>query len=256
MRNLTGVKHIVKVNDVIFGGDVTPIIAGPCAIESREQIMTIAKGLREAGADMLRGGAFKPRTRPFDFQGLGEKGLMYMKEASESYDLPMVTELMDEYHLDMILNYTDVIQVGSRNMHNYGLLKRLASVDKPILLKRGMSATIHEWIMAVEYLAIEGKRDIILCERGIRTFETYTRNTLDLSAIPIMKMETGLPVISDPSHGTGVRELVLPMSMASLGAGADGLMVEVHYDPDASVSDAKQTIDLATFKKLVEQVKK
>jgi 3-deoxy-7-phosphoheptulonate synthase len=250
-----GEKRIIKVRDLEFGANRKILISGPCSVESYDQIMEIAKELKSVGIDVLRGGAFKPRTSPYSFQGLGEEGLKFLREAADSIDVPVVTEVMDEGSLEVVCKYADIIQVGSRNMHNYSLLKTLGSVKKPILLKRGMSSTIHEWIMAAEYLAHYGNDQIILCERGIRTFDNYTRNTLDIAAIPIMKAETGLPVIVDPSHGTGIRKLIEPMSMAGLIAGADGVMVEVHTDPDNALSDADQTIDINQYRALVSRIK-
>lgn len=255
MRILTGEERIVRVGDLSIGGNNRPVvIAGPCAVESRTQIVETAKKLKEIGVDILRGGAFKPRTSPYDFQGLGEKGLIYLKEASEITGLPIVTELMDAENIELICKMSDIIQIGSRNMYNYSLLKAVGKLDKPILLKRGMSATIKEWIMAAEYIAHYGNENIILCERGIRTFDSYTRNTLDIAAIPIMKSETGLPVIVDPSHGTGIKGLVEPMSLAGLAAGADGLMVEVHMTPEMALSDGHQSLNLEEYEKLIEKI--
>ncbi len=241
----------VKVSDFIFGSERPMVIAGPCSVESREQIIEIAKAVKQSGAQMLRGGAFKPRTNPYDFQGLGLEGLDYLLEARAITGLPIVTELMDEQYLDIFIEKVDVIQIGSRNMYNYALLRAVGETQKPILLKRGMSATIKEWIMAAEHIAKAGNNQIILCERGIRTFETYTRNTLDLSAVPIMKRETGLPVIVDPSHGTGRRDLVEIMSRAAIAAGADGLIIEAHTHPDEAFSDKEQTIDIECLKKII-----
>lgn len=245
---LVGDQHCVHVNSIKIGDGQPPVVmAGPCSVESEEQIFKTAKAVKSAGAHILRGGVFKPRTSPYAFQGMGKEGLILMKEAGKSVGLPIVTELMDESHLDLVCQYADMIQVGSRNMYNYTLLKRLGEVGKPILLKRGMSATIKEWILAAEYIASGGNRNVVLCERGIRTFDTYTRNTLDLAAVPIMKKETGLPVIVDPSHGTGIRSLVSPMSKAALACGADGLMVEVHIDPEKALSDGEQSLTPKEF---------
>jgi len=249
-------KTIVKVGNVYIGDNNFVIIAGPCSVESREQIIEIAKELKEIGVDIIRGGAFKPRTSPYSFQGLGEDGLKFLREASDLTGIPVISELMDANNIDLICKYSDIIQIGSRNMHNYTLLKAVGKTKKPVLLKRGMSATINEWILAAEHIAYYGNRNIILCERGIRTFENYTRNTLDLAAVPIMKNETGLPVIVDPSHGTGKRELVKPMSLAALGAGADGIMVEVHKEPDNALSDGEQTLNFEQYKNLVDEIKK
>lgn len=252
---LSGKKIKIKINGVEINNKNPLIIAGPCAVESREQIIKIAKEVKKQGANALRGGAYKPRTSPYSFQGLEEEGLKYLKEASEITGLPIVTEITDPRHIDKFIECVDIFQVGSRNMNNYSLLKALGKVDKPILLKRGMSATIYEWILAAEYLAEFGNKNIILCERGIRTFDTYTRNTLDLSAIPIMKKETGLPVIVDPSHGTGRRELIEPMTMAAFAAGADGAIIEVHNDPDNALSDGHQSILPKDFGEIVKKIK-
>lgn len=244
----------VKVSDFIFGSDNPIVIAGPCSVESRKQIVEIAKAVKRAGAQMLRGGVFKPRTNPYDFQGLGLEGLDYLLEAKAITGLPIVTELMDERYLDIFIEKVDIIQIGSRNMYNYALLRAVGETQKPVLLKRGMSATIKEWIMAAEHIAKAGNDQIILCERGIRTFETYTRNTLDLSAIPIMKRETGLPVIVDPSHGTGRRDLIEIMSKAAISAGADGLLIEAHTNPDEAFSDKEQTIGIELLEKIIKQL--
>lgn len=255
-RILNGEKRIIEVKGLRIGEEGNPIfIAGPCSVESREQIISTAMALKDKGVHILRGGVFKPRTSPYDFQGLGEEGLKYLKEASEMTGLPIVTEVMDEQNLGMILKEADIIQIGSRNMHNYSLLKAVGKIDKPVLLKRGMSATINEWIMAAEYIASYGNKDIILCERGIRTFDTYTRNTLDLAAVPIMKSETGLPVIVDPSHATGKRELIGPMSKAALACGADGLMIEVHIDPDTALCDGPQSLTPDEYEKVINSLK-
>jgi 3-deoxy-7-phosphoheptulonate synthase len=255
-RILTGKEIIVSVGDIKIGGDNPKVmIGGPCAVESREQILEIALFLKKIGVSVLRGGVFKPRTSPYDFQGLGIEGLKYLREAGDKVGLPIVTELMDEKHLDIVGKHADIIQVGSRNMYNYSLLKALGSIEKPILLKRGMSATIKEWIMAAEYIAAYGNTNIILCERGIRTFENYTRNTLDLAAVPIMKKETGLPIIVDPSHGTGIRQLIKPMSKAALACGADGLMIEVHPNPDKALSDGEQSLTLEEYEKILNEIK-
>lgn len=255
-RILSGEETVIKVKDLKIGGDNPPVyIAGPCSVESEEQIMNIALSLKKIGVDILRGGVFKPRTSPYDFQGLGIEGLKFLKNAGNAANIPIVTELMDEKNLDIMLEYSDIIQVGSRNMYNYPLLKELGKVNKPILLKRGMSATIKEWIMAAEYIASGGNTDIILCERGIRTFDNYTRNTLDLTAVPIMKKETGLPVIVDPSHGTGIKELIKPMSKASLACGANGLMIEVHPRPEEALSDGEQSLNFEEYKDIVESLK-
>ncbi|HKL11138.1 MAG TPA: 3-deoxy-7-phosphoheptulonate synthase [Clostridia bacterium] len=253
--HIDGTDKSVFAGGVAIGGGNVPVrIAGPCAVESREQIIKIAQIVKSAGAEFLRGGVFKPRTSPYDFQGLGWEGLEYLKEAGNLTGLPIVTEILDQNHIDRLVEQIDLIQIGSRNMHNYALLKAVGETGKPVMLKRGMSATLREWILAAEYLAASGNGDIILCERGIRTFSDYTRNTLDLSAVPIMKKETGLPVVVDPSHGTGLRELVLPMSKAALACGADGIMVEVHNNPEKALSDGPQSLMEEDYKKLVSEM--
>jgi len=243
---------IIKGHQI--GGGTLTVMAGPCSIESKEQIMVTAKEVAEAGGHVLRGGAFKPRTSPYDFQGLGEEGLQYLQEAGETFGLITITEVMDPDQIDLVVQYVDILQVGARNMQNFSLLKRLGKAGKPVFLKRGMSATYQDLLMAAEYLIANGNPEIILCERGIRTFETYTRNTLDLAAVPVLKKLSHLPVIVDPSHGTGIREFVAPMARAGVAVGADGLMIEVHPNPDASVSDAKQTISFTSFKELMHDV--
>ncbi|MTI46930.1 MAG: 3-deoxy-7-phosphoheptulonate synthase [Firmicutes bacterium] len=254
---LNGDKITVKVGKLNIGESNKPVImAGPCSIESRNQIIETALELKEIGVDVLRGGAFKPRTSPYAFQGLGFKGLEYLKEAGEKAGIPVVTELMGESDINEFLNYTDIVQIGSRNMYNYSLLKVIGEIDKPILLKRGMSATLNEWIMAAEYIAAYGNKNIILCERGIRTFENITRNTLDLSAVPLIKEKTGLPVIVDPSHGTGIRRLIEPMSKAGIACGADGLMIEVHLNPEEALCDGKQSITIEQYKRIYDWCKK
>jgi 3-deoxy-7-phosphoheptulonate synthase len=256
-RILNGEQVIVKVGKLNIGGNNPPVmIAGPCAVESKEQVMETALALKEVGVDILRGGVFKPRTSPYAFQGLGLKGLEYLKLAGEKIGTPIITELMDGKNLDAIVEYSDVIQIGSRNMYNYSLLKEVGKISKPVLLKRGMSASIKEWVMAAEYIAAYGNKNIILCERGIRTFEVYTRNTLDLAAVPIMKGETGLPIIVDPSHGTGRKELIMPMSKAALACGANGLMVEVHIDPQNALSDGQQSIKPEEYKEIFSELNK
>lgn len=241
----------IKIDSYTIGGDSPIIIAGPCSVESHESILEIAKAVKEAGAHMLRGGIFKPRTNPHDFQGLGLEGLEFMLEAKRLYQLPIVTELMDEKHLSRFVDDVDVIQIGSRNMYNYSLLKAVGETQKPILLKRGFSATVKEWILAAEHILKGGNENVIFCERGIRTFETYTRNTLDLTVVPIIQKETGLPIIVDPSHGTGKRELVEIMSKAALACGTNGLLIESHVTPDLSISDKDQTIDIETLNRIV-----
>lgn len=245
---------IVSVGPVKIGPLRMAVIAGPCAVESRDQIMESARLVRESGGVLLRGGAFKPRTSPYAFQGLGEEGVRYLKEAGEKYGLPVATEIVATDHADLLAEHVDVLQIGTRNMQNFELLKRVGALKKPVILKRGLAATVQEWLMAAEYLMAHGAEDVILCERGIRTFETYTRNTLDLSAIPVVKKLSHLPVIVDPSHATGIREKVLPMALAAVAAGADGLIVEMHPDPDQAFSDGPQSLFPEQFEKLMRDV--
>lgn len=247
---LTGKKKIIKVKDLEIGGKKPIFIAGPCSIESEEHIIDEAKNLKKIGVDILRGGVFKPRTSPYDFQGLGFEALKYFKKAADNVDLPIITEVLSEDDIDRMLDYVDIFQVGSRNMYNYSLLKKLGKINKPVLLKRGFSASIKEWTMAAEYIAIGGNQNIILCERGIRTFNDYTRNTLDLAGAVVAKNLTGLPVIVDPSHGTGRRELIEPMTDAAIACGLDGVIIETHRDPDKALSDAAQTINYSEYKKI------
>ncbi len=244
---------IIDVSGRKFGGDNFQIIAGPCSVESEEQLVGTAIAVKEAGATLLRGGAFKPRTSPYAFQGMGAKGLELLKLAREATGLPIVTEIMNANYLDLFAD-VDLIQVGARNMQNFDLLKELGRSDKPILLKRGLSNTLEEWLMSAEYIMSEGNTNIILCERGIRTFEPSTRNTLDLSAIPILKEKTHLPIVVDPSHASGIARLVQPMSYASVGAGCDGLMIEVHNDPAHALCDGPQAIKPDAFAKIVKDV--
>ena len=246
---------IVDVNGVKIGGKKIAVIAGPCSVESEEQIVEIAKEVKELGANFLRGGAFKPRTSPYAFQGLKYEGLELLKKAKAKTGLPIVTELMSPYDIETFVENVDVIQVGARNMQNFDLLKELGKTNKPILLKRGLSATIEEWLMSAEYIMAGGNENVILCERGIRTFETYTRNTLDLSAIPVVKKKSHLPVIVDPSHAAGYWYLVEPLAKAAISAGADGLMIEVHNNPQCALSDGQQSIKPEAFKKLMNKVK-
>lgn len=247
-------KKTIKVLNVEIGMKKPVIIAGPCAIESREMIIETALYVKEKGADILRGGAYKPRTSPYSFQGLKEEGLKYLKEAGDTANLPVVSELLDIRDMDIVCRYVDIIQIGSRNMHNFSLLKEVGKIKKPVILKRGMAATVEEWLNAAEYIAAEGNEEIILCERGIRTFERHTRNTLDISAVPVIKSMTTLPVIVDPSHGTGRRELVSSMSLASIAAGADGIMVEVHRYPEIAMSDGSQSLTFHEFSGLAGKI--
>lgn len=245
---------VIDIKGRKIGGGNFMLMAGPCAIENRESVFQIAEQVKKSGAQILRGGAFKPRTSPYDFQGLGEEGLKYMREAADKYDLLVVTEVMDSMDIPLISKYADILQVGARNMQNFSLLKMLGSCGKPVLLKRGLSATIRDFLMAAEYLMAYGNREIILCERGIRTFETMTRNTVDINAIPLIKEKSHLPIIIDASHGTGRRSLVEPVTLAGVIAGADGAMVEVHENPECAVSDGVQSLDFKGFKKLTENL--
>ena len=246
---------VVKVEDTSVGGNIFAVMAGPCSVESREQVIEIAKAVKAAGATMLRGGAFKPRTSPYDFQGLKAEGIEYLLEAKKVTGLPIVTEIMNASHLPMFEN-VDVIQVGARNMQNFELLKELGRTNKPILLKRGLSATIKEWLMSAEYIMAGGNENVILCERGIRSFDSqYTRNVLDLSAIPVLHELTHLPVVVDPSHATGSSKLVKPMAMAAAACGADGLMIEVHNNPRAALCDGPQSLTPEQFADVMGAVK-
>ncbi len=243
---------VVDVGAVRFGDGSYPVIAGPCSIEDEEQMMAAAAMAKEGGASMLRGGAFKPRTSPYSFQGLGEEGLWLLEHAGHETGLPTVTEVMQPEDVDMVAQHADMLQVGARNMQNFSLLKAVGQSAKPVLLKRGPSATIDEWLLAAEYVLHEGNQSIVLCERGIRTFETRTRNTLDISAVPVVQSLSHLPVIVDPSHATGERSLIIPMALAGRAAGADGLMVEIHPRPDEALSDASQQLDREHFLKLMQ----
>ncbi|WP_027624708.1 3-deoxy-7-phosphoheptulonate synthase [Clostridium lundense] len=250
----SGNKIKVKVKDVTIGGEEKVFISGPCSVEDLDTMINIAKELKLAGVHMLRGGAFKPRTSPYDFQGLQYEGLKIIKEVSNEVNMPFVTEIMDTRDVEKAIEYVDMIQIGSRNMYNYSLLKEVGKTNKPILLKRGMSATLAEWLYAAEYIMSEGNINVVLCERGIRTFESYTRNTLDLNSVAVVKQKYRLPIIVDPSHGTGLREIVPAMSVAAIAVGADGLMVESHISPDNSVSDARETISTDAMKKIIERI--
>ncbi len=244
---------IVEVNGIKVGGDNFQVIAGPCSVETEKQIIEVATAVKKAGATILRGGAFKPRTSPYSFQGLRETGIELLLKAKQETGMPIVTEIMSVRHLDLFKD-VDIIQVGARDMQNFELLKEVGKTKKPVLLKRGLCNTIEEWLMSAEYIMSEGTKDIILCERGIRTFEPYTRNTLDLSAIPLLKELTHLPVIVDPSHASGLSRLVRPLSLASVGAGADGLMIEVHNDPQNALCDGAQSIKPNEFSEIVKNI--
>lgn len=246
---------LIKVEDRIIGGRELAIIAGPCAVESEDQLITIAKDVKEMGANFLRGGAYKPRTSPYSFQGLKEEGLKILREAKDITGLPIVTEVMSPELVDTVVQYADVLQIGARNMQNFELLKEVGKIDKPVLLKRGLCATIEEFLMAAEYIMSEGNENVILCERGIRTFETYTRNTLDLSAVPVLKKLSHLPVIVDPSHASGKWWMVEPLSKAAIAVGADGLIIEVHNDPKNAMSDGEQSIKPNNFERLMNSLR-
>lgn len=246
---------ILEIGGVKVGGPDIVLMAGPCSIESPQQIDDTAAMVASHGATFLRGGAFKPRTSPYSFQGLGEEGLQLLRGAADRYGMKAITEVTDVTKVDLVHRYTDVFQVGARNMQNFGLLKILGKTDKPVLLKRGLSATIREWLMAAEYIMSQGNPNVILCERGIRTFETYTRYTLDLSAVPVIKNKSHLPIVVDASHATGIRDKVTPMARAAVAAGADGVMVEVHPDPDSAKSDGPQSLYFQQYVELVRQIR-
>ena len=246
---------IINVNGTLVGGNNLGIMAGPCSVESEAQIIEIAKSVKKSGANFLRGGAFKPRTSPYSFQGLELEGLRLLKRAKEETGLSIVTEIMSTDYIDEFVRDVDVIQVGARNMQNFDLLKQLGKTNKPILLKRGLSSTIEEWLMSAEYIMAGGNENVILCERGIRTYEGYTRNTLDLSAIPVIKKLSHLPIIVDPSHASGYWYLVEPLAKAAIAAGADGLMIEVHNDPQHALSDGQQSVKPELFDKIMKKVK-
>lgn len=247
-------NSLIKVGEQTVGGRQVQIIAGPCAVEERSKFLEVAQAVKESGATMLRGGAFKPRTSPYSFQGLEREGLEILAEARQMTGLPVVTEIMDPRLVEEVACYVDVLQVGARNMQNFFLLRELGKIQRPILLKRGPSATIEEWIMAAEYIISSGNDQVIMCERGIRSFENYTRNTLDLSAVPVIKQLTHLPIIVDPSHGTGKWKLVEPMALAAIGAGADGVMIEVHQNPSEALSDGPQSLTPENFARLVTRI--
>ncbi|MBI5640249.1 MAG: 3-deoxy-7-phosphoheptulonate synthase [Nitrospirae bacterium] len=245
----------ISVRGVMVGGKKIPVMAGPCAVENKTVLTSIAEKVKAGGASFLRGGAFKPRTSPYAFQGLGEEGLKYLAEASARTGLPVVTEIMDPRDLEVIVKYSDIIQIGARNMQNFRLLLEVGSTQKPVLLKRGLSSTIKEWLMSAEYIMSRGNHQVMLCERGIRTFETATRNTLDLSAVPVLKQLTHLPVVVDPSHGVGKRDLVAPMAKAAVAAGADALLIEVHTNPEEAMSDGEQSLKPEQFERLMKELK-
>ncbi len=254
-REVKKEDSVIQAGKIRIGPKTFCVMAGPCAVESREQIMQTAEFVKKCGAHILRGGAYKPRTSPYSFQGMELEGLRLLKEASEKYDLPIVTEAMTVEQVPVVADYADIIQIGARNMQNYGLLRAVGKLNKPILLKRGMMSTINEWLMSAEYIIAEGNPNVIMCERGIRTFETETRNTLDIQAVPVVKKYSHLPVIIDPSHASGRWDLVIPMSKAAISAGADGIIVEVHPKPAEALSDGAQSLKLETFEKLMNEIK-
>ncbi|MFC1926456.1 3-deoxy-7-phosphoheptulonate synthase [Chloroflexota bacterium] len=247
-------ETIIKVGGAVFGGEDLVVIAGPCAVESEKQVLDAARSVKAAGANILRGGAFKPSTSPYGFRGLGEEGLKILATARAETGLPMITEVLTPGDVDLVARYADILQVGARNMQNFILLDEVGKSKKPVMLKRGMSATIQEWLLSAEYILSQGNRKLILCERGIRTFETYTRNTFDVSAFPIIKRLSHLPIIADPSHGTGKWHLVTPMSLAAVVAGADGIMIEVHPNPDLALKDGAQSLTFENFQHLMKQI--
>jgi 3-deoxy-7-phosphoheptulonate synthase len=254
-REFKSENTVVNVGNVKIGDNNIVVMAGPCSVESEEQIIETSKAVKQAGAAILRGGAYKPRTSPYSFQGLGEEGLKLLAQAKKITGLPVVTEILDPHDLDVVAEYSDMLQIGARNAQNFPLLRYVGRCNKPVLLKRGMSTTINEFLMAAEYILSEGNHNVVLCERGIRTFETATRNTFDLNAIPVLKEKTHLPVIADPSHGTGYWQYVTPMALAAIAAGADGLMVEVHYKPEIAQSDGGQSLKPSNFSALMEKAK-
>lgn len=253
-RQFKPAGSVIKIRDVEIGAKRIVVMAGPCSVENEEQIEASAKIVAGAGATVIRGGAFKPRSSPYSFQGLGEAGLKLLRAAADRHKLVVVSEVMDQVQIPLLLEYSDILQVGARNMQNFNLLRELGKVRKPILLKRGIAATIEELLLSAEYIMSGGNYEVILCERGIRTFETSTRNTMDISAIPVLKRLTHLPVLGDPSHGTGKRDYVLPMARAAIAAGADGLLVEVHPDPDRAISDGAQTLMPDQFSQMMNEV--
>jgi len=254
-RNFKEENTIIKIGNVEIGTDEIILMAGPCAIESEDQIFRLAKVVAESGSKILRGGAFKPRSSPYSFQGMGEEGLKIMRAAADEYGLLVVTEVMQIHQIELIEKYTDIFQIGARNMQNFGLLKELGKTSKSVMLKRGLAATIEEWLMSAEYILANGNSDVMLCERGIRTFEPYTRNTFDLSAIPVVHERSHLPVVADPSHATGYRKQVAPMARAAVAAGADSLMIEIHDKPEEAMSDGPQALLPADYISLVQELK-
>jgi 3-deoxy-7-phosphoheptulonate synthase len=246
---------VFDIGGLKLGGNNVVVMAGPCSIESEKQIFTIAKAVADAGAKVLRGGAFKPRTSPYSFQGMGEEGLRLMRAAADEYKLKVITEVMDKSQITLVEKYADILQIGARNMQNFTFLRELGFASKPVFLKRGLAATIDEWLMSAEYVLSGGNHQVILCERGIRTFETATRNTLDVSAVPVVKKKSHLPIFADPSHGIGIRDKVIPMARACVAAGADGIMVEVHNDPDHAKSDGAQSLFPEQFVQMMKEIR-
>ena len=254
-REVKPEDSVVRIGGVAVGGGAFTIVAGPCAVESEEQMLTVARAVKAKGARLLRGGAFKPRTSPYSFQGLGEEGLRLLARAREETGLPVVTEAIDAESVDLVERYADAIQIGARNMQNFALLKRAGRAKKPVLLKRGLAATLEEFLMSAEYILSEGNYQVILCERGVRTFSDFSRNTLDLAVVPAVKQISHLPILVDPSHGTGRRDKVVPMSRGAAAVGADGLIVEVHHDPDRALSDGPQSLLPTQYAELVQQIR-
>jgi 3-deoxy-7-phosphoheptulonate synthase len=254
-RHFKPAGSVIKIKDVEIGGNQLVVMAGPCSVENRDQIEMSAEIVAKGGAKVIRGGAFKPRSSPYSFQGLGEEGLKMLRKAADRHGLLVISELMDQQQLPLLCEYSDILQVGARNMQNFNLLRAIGNVRTPVLLKRGISATIEELLLSAEYILSGGNYDVMLCERGIRTYETVTRNTMDIAAIPVVKKLSHLPILGDPSHGTGKREFVLPMARAAVAAGADGLLVEVHPDPDRAVSDGAQTLKPGQFDEMMQQIR-
>jgi len=254
-RNFHEINTVIDIKGTKIGGNEIVIMSGPCSIESEEQIFKLAEIVSKSGAKILRGGAFKPRTSPYSFQGMGEDGLKIMRQAADEFGLLVITEVMESAQIDVIGKYADIYQIGARNMQNYPLLKELGATDIPVMLKRGLAATIEEWLMSAEYILSSGNPNVILCERGIRTFEKYTRNTFDLSSIPVVHKKSHLPIIADPSHATGYRDQVPPMARAAVAAGADGVMIEIHHDPEHAFSDGPQALLPETYLKLIDELK-
>jgi len=253
-RDFQNDTSIVEVGNARFGAEKIVIVAGPCSVEGREQLLETARAAKRLGVSLLRGGVFKPRTSPYEFQGLGEAGLKLLAEAREETGLPVVTEVLEPQKVDLVAKYSDMLQIGTRNVQNFALLRAVGKSRTPVILKRGMMTTIDEWLQAAEYILLEGNQNVVLCERGIRTFERATRNTLDLAAVPILRKATHLPVMVDPSHATGSRELITPMAKAAIAAGADALMIETHPTPETALSDSQQQLDLTEFADLMKEL--